>query len=332
MMNYPKISLLIAARNEEDNMLDLLNSIETLTYPKDKLEVLIGDDNSTDKTAAITRNFISQKPNYQLFTIKEQVNDLKAKTNILAQLAHHATGEYFFFTDADIELPKDWIQEILKQFDSQKVGVVEGTTMIKPNNWFDACQALEWLDSFFVIKLLSKKQQKVTAMGNNLACTAESYWAVGGYEKIGFSIIEDFALFESIVKKGYEFRAAYSVETLAKTKPMKGLMDLLHQRKRWMAGGTDAGPWFLVALAMLQLFFLPILVIIAVFSWKTALIVWLAAFVLQSIYCLVFLQKIKQMQLSKYLLHYDIYLLFYSFVLLIFFFTSKKTLWKGREY
>ena len=238
----------------------------------------------------------------------------------------------FFFTDADVELPPTWIELMLEQFNDPKVGVVEGTTVIKPRNWFDACQAIEWLDSFFVINFLSKYQYKVTAMGNNLAAKAEAYWAVGGYEKIGFSIIEDFALFEAIVKKGYEFRAAYNVGTLAKTKPMNGLMDLLHQRKRWMTGGLDGGSVWLASLAMLQLFFLPILVIIAIFSWKIALITWLAAFILQAIFCLNFLRIIKQLHLSKYLLHYDIYLLFYSFVLLIFYFTSKKTIWKGREY
>ena len=60
-MNYPKITIWIAARNEEENILNCLRSIEKLDYPIDYLQVLIGNDNSTDNTFTIIKEFIKDK-------------------------------------------------------------------------------------------------------------------------------------------------------------------------------------------------------------------------------------------------------------------------------
>ena len=99
----PNISILVAARNEASNILDLLVSVENLNYPKEKIAILIGDDASNDETATIIQNYIADKPHYQLFEIVEKRAGLLGKTNVLAQLAAKAKGDYFFITDADIK-------------------------------------------------------------------------------------------------------------------------------------------------------------------------------------------------------------------------------------
>jgi cellulose synthase/poly-beta-1,6-N-acetylglucosamine synthase-like glycosyltransferase len=60
-------SILIAARNEEDTILRCLQAIERLNYPPDRYEVLIGNDQSEDKTGLIIENFIRDKPQFRLF-------------------------------------------------------------------------------------------------------------------------------------------------------------------------------------------------------------------------------------------------------------------------
>ena len=58
----PKITIWIAARNEELSIIKCLTSIENLNYPKHLLQVLIGNDRSTDNTASVVSNFIKDNP------------------------------------------------------------------------------------------------------------------------------------------------------------------------------------------------------------------------------------------------------------------------------
>ena len=76
---YPKVSLLLAARNEALLIERCLAAIDQLDYPKDKLEILIGDDDSSDDTAALVQAFIKDKPQYRLISITTQVGKAKVK-------------------------------------------------------------------------------------------------------------------------------------------------------------------------------------------------------------------------------------------------------------
>ena len=64
----PKLSLIIAAKNEEQNIYSLIDSLEKLNYPNENFEVIFVDDNSTDKTAELIQSRISNKNNYTLIT------------------------------------------------------------------------------------------------------------------------------------------------------------------------------------------------------------------------------------------------------------------------
>src|SRR4051794_40849265 len=83
-----KVSILIAARNEANNIERCLTSITRLNYPADLIEVLIGNDGSTDETAKIVETFIADKPNFKLVSITEKLGQAHGKGNVLAHLAH----------------------------------------------------------------------------------------------------------------------------------------------------------------------------------------------------------------------------------------------------
>jgi cellulose synthase/poly-beta-1,6-N-acetylglucosamine synthase-like glycosyltransferase len=361
----PLVSILIAARNEEDNILDLLNSIEQLSYPKSSLQILLGNDNSNDRTGEIIVKFISQKPHYQSVNIIPNQNNLKGKANVLAQLAHHARGEYFFFADADIVLPSGWVEGMLFEFKVQgsshdrnnlpmenrrlsiedcelktedcqlptenyqlKIGVVNGTTTINYQNSFEACQAVEMLMALNLMKTLTKFGLETTGMGNNMAVTAEAYWAVGGYEKIGFSIVEDYALYKAIIDKGYGFGQGFDASVLAFTKPPKNYFE---QRKRWVSGGMSTKS-NLIVLALIQAFALPILLIISFLNWEIALSIFTFSFLLNLFLGFKISLKLKLFSLIKYIPAYTIYMYVFWFLQIINYFLPTKLVWKGREY
>lgn len=325
---FPKVSIFIAARNEENNILDLLHSLEKLTYPKEYLQILIGNDGSTDRTEEIIQEFIAQKSkrctaHYQLFNIENQVAELKGKANVLAQLAHYAKGEYFFFTDADVEVPERWIEEMPKI-----EGVATGITLVKYSNWFEACQAIEWFFALYLMKRMTDYKIPSTAMGNNMMVSAKAYWAVGGYEKIGFSIVEDYALYKAVVDKGFEFRQEFEPSLMTVTKPPPNYFE---QRKRWVTGGI-ASKSILIIPALIQGLVLPILLIISLLSWKVSVYVFVINFLINFFYGFKILKKLNQIHLLKYLPAYTIYMYVFWFLQLIAYAMPTKLVWKGRSY
>src|SRR5687767_11995390 len=100
-----KISVIIPARNEEDNIGNLLDALPGQSYSESFFEVIVVDDHSTDKTAEIVRGF----PKTQLITLKEEeINSYKKKaieTGIAA-----ATGDLIVTTDADCIPGPNWLK------------------------------------------------------------------------------------------------------------------------------------------------------------------------------------------------------------------------------
>ncbi len=328
MMKYPKVSILVAARNEEDNIIDLLFTFSQLSYPKDKLQILIGDDDSTDATAEIIGRFTAKNIhiNIQYVKIEKQIPNLKGKVNVLAQLAHLATGELFFFTDADIEVPKNWIEAFVEERKNE--GVMVGLTLVKNKNWFEASQAIEWLFTLKLMKTLADFKIQSTGMGNNMVVSAEAYWAVGGYEKIGFSIVEDYAIYKAIIDKGFAFRQLFKPEAMTLTKPPTKYFE---QRKRWVAGGFSTGS-ILIFPALIQGLLLPILLIISLFSWKIVLSVFVLNLLINFLVGGRIFNMLNQNQLLKYIPAYTMYMYIFWFLQLVAYILPTKLIWKEREY
>jgi len=325
-MNYPNVSILVAARNEEENIAGLLHSFTQLSYPKDKLQILIGDDDSTDKTAEIIEKFIAENTYIQLVTIKKQLVGLKGKANVLAQLAHLATGELFFFTDADIEVPKNWIESFVAERKNE--GIIVGLTLVKNKNWFEASQAIEWLFTLKLMKTLADFKIQSTGMGNNMMVSAVAYWVVGGYEKIGFSIVEDYAIYKAIIDKGFNFKQLFKPEAMTLTKPPKKYFE---QRKRWVSGGMSTGS-ILIFPALIQGFLLPILLIISIFSWKSVLAIFIFNLLINFLVGNRIFKILNQNQLLKYIPAYTMYMYVFWFLQLVAYILPTKLVWKGREY
>jgi 1,2-diacylglycerol 3-beta-glucosyltransferase len=332
-MNYPKITIWIAARNEETNILNCLESIEKLDYPKEFLQVLIGNDNSTDGTELLVKEFINNKIHFQLIDIQKVVNNQKGKANVLANLYEYSTGEYFLICDADVTVNPNWVKGMIANFEKDsKIGHQVGITSIKGTSIWHHFQSIDWLHALTLLKIAAELKIPLTGLGNNSAVTCKAYEATGGYAKIPFSITEDFALFHEVVKKGYGFKNTINQEVFNQTLPITTLKEFLHQRKRWMVGALQC-PWWIVGLLFLQALFLPVLLITGVFfSWKIAGIIWLFKWLNQTITVLPTIKKLKQLHLIKHLLFYEFYANWWQMTMIFFYYSPVKVDWKGRIY
>lgn len=328
---YPMISILLAARNEEALILRSLEAMAALDYPRDRLEILIGDDASTDRTRELVEQFVIDKPEYRLFSIDKTLGKGRGKANVLAQLAHEAQGEYYFITDVDVKLPTHWIKGHLSQFEST-TGIVSGTTMCERGGLFATMQSIDWLHFMGYIKAFANVGIGCTSVGNNMAVRAEAYWQTGGFENIDFSITEDYKLFEAVTKAGWQWSAALNSDTLGLAWFIPSIREMLHQRKRWLIGARDL-PWNWKVMIILYGMFIPALVATFFIDPQLALLIWGAKFMGQSTFIFFLCVRVGQRPFSfAMMMLYEIYVMLNTAASALFYLLPVKSVWKGRRY
>lgn len=328
--SLPFVSVLVAARNEEHTIISCLQSLNSLDYPLDRLEILIGNDASEDNTVRVVKNYITDKPQFRLYDITQPLGTARAKANVLAQLARKAKGEFFFITDADIQVPVTWVRTMLAAC-YKDTGIITGVTLITGKKLFHKLQGIDWAYALALIKVLDRLRIPVTAMGNNMMVRREAYFATGGYECMPASIIEDYQLFKYITKAGWGFRQLYNQNVAALSLPMPDLKSWLFQRHRWLQGALQL-PLYMRCMSYFQVLMYPALVVYAFYAPQEALFIFLLKIIIELLILLKALQKINRKELSKYLIFYQLYsLLLYSY-LIFYAALSRKIKWKGREY
>lgn len=327
---YPLVSILIAARNEEATIGACLRAVGQLQYPADFLEVFIGNDQSTDQTAALVTELVRDNPAFHLITIEASADGLRGKANVLAQLAHQANGQYLFFTDADTQVSPDWLTELLRSF-TGNTGVVTGVTLPEGTTLFHNLQTLDWLYNLTLTHLAGSVGIPTTAMGNNMAVSKEAYNAVGGYESLPFSVTEDYTLFRAILTKGYGFQNLLNESVLARTEPVDTFGAFLQQRKRWMRGAS-ALPGWIVGFLYGNYLLLPLLLLLGWFVPVLAIGLYLSRLLVQTMILSLGLSRLRQTRLWPYALLFDGYQLIIGPIAVVFYWLPTKIDWKGRKY
>jgi len=327
---YPFISILLAVRNEENNIIRCLECLDKLNYPSDRLEILIGNDASTDQTKKLITIHTAHNSRFKLFEIEQGKDGLKGKANVLAQLARFAQGEYYFFCDADIAVPADWINNMLRHF-KPGIGVVNGITIMKPSGLYADFQSLEWILALGSFRILSYFGIGVTSMGNNMAISAQAYRDTGGYETIGFSVVEDYTLFREILNNGYQFIQTFESGVTAFSEPVPNIESQIIQRKRWMQGAMQVPGWMIGLFFAGALFPLLCLTLLPFFSFWPAILL-LTSYIFITGFTGGALLLLNQTRLLKALPVFWFYLSAMNLVSIISYFKGGKVVWKGREF
>ncbi len=328
----PRVSILIAARNEAAAIARCLTAIRQLDYPAHLLEVLLGDDASTDATSAVaTQAMRGFAGSFHLLPIQETVGLARGKANVLAHLTRAATTGFFFITDADIAVPRTWVQGLLAHT-APGVGTVTGLTLVDGPRLFDKLQGLDWLMSLGLVQVVSDQGRPVTAMGNNMLVTRAAYEATGGYENLPFSVTEDYELFRATIRLGFGYRILFRPEVLATSLPMRTVGNLLHQRRRWMRGAENL-PWWLRAGLLYYAGFYPALLLTAwVAGPAVAGLVLLAKVLLQGTLAYFSFRRAGRRAPLWLMPLFELYSVTLTFALTIFRLLPLSFDWKGRRY
>lgn len=327
----PMLSVLVAARNEEHNILQCLQALNELDYPKSKVQILIGNDDSEDGTAGVVLSYIKDKPKFKLLTITTTLGNAKGKANVLAHLAQKATGTIYAVTDADIIVNRQWAKELVSHFTDEKMAIVSGLTMVHDRSLVAQLMGLDWLYFMGLLKGFDNIGLGCTAVGNNMAITGEAYRSVGGYEGLDFSVTEDYKLYREVRKKGWKTKNIITQNSLNISRPVDSFAQLLHQRKRWLMGARELPLYWWLLFGILGVF-LPAIIILFLYQPILALQLYGIKVGIQSLFILWLQYKLGLRQHILKVVLYDVYANIIAFSTQTFFLLPVKMQWKKRKY
>ena len=331
----PKVSVVVAVRNEEETLEQCLASLVDLDYPKEKLEVIIVNDNSFDKSVKIAAQYARQYPNFHVISLQEKVRPGKA--GAVLEGIEHSKGEIICLTDGDCQVSRTWVRGLLSFF-TPDVGMAGGFTILQnpdsKTKLFGCIQALDWMYLLSVASGSSTLGIPLSWVGNNLAFRRCAYDQVGGYRTLGNSLIEDFALLRAVdLNTDWKLRFELSPESLVYSQPEHTFSSFYRQRKRWAVGVAQVKPFGKLLLLVAGLTHIVIctgFVLSGMWQWSlfALLTVGAADLVLVATTAI----KIGRGSLLRYFLGFELHYFFYTTVLAVFRLFDRRIVWKGKEY
>ncbi|MGB1268994.1 MAG: glycosyltransferase family 2 protein [Flavobacteriaceae bacterium] len=235
------ISIIIPFRNEEKNLLPLLNSISKLAYNTSLFEVLLVDDDSTDNSVKQIELFKSQNPTLVISIIKNNRHSNSPKKDAISTAIKIARYNWVICTDADCILPKYWLKCYSDFINTHDPNMVIAPVSIKSNNSF--------LHQFQLIDFLSMQgatiggfgiQQPFMANGANMGYKKEVFLKLNGFENNNSIASGDdvFLLEDFITYQKSKVLFLKNKEALVTTFPTNTWATLINQRKRWASKAT----------------------------------------------------------------------------------------------
>jgi len=330
LTELPLVTVMVAARNEEKNIGHTLDSLVKIDYPSDRLEIIVGDGNSDDRTPDIVEEYAVKYPFVKLLRVNQQTK-IKGKANALDQGIKVAKGEFVMITDADCQVQPTWVKETVKYF-SDNVGLVCGITIPEEKGMFANIQTLDWAYILGTSSSVANLGYPIGGIGNNFSMRKQAYFDVGGYENIPFSITEDYSMFRALVNSKWKIRFPLKHETYNATEPMHNLKELYDQKQRWTLGGLDASPLQSVMALLLFLVHLVTLLSFAVLPLKLAFTGFVMKALADFLVLFPVLAKLKKLakiwSFPAYVVFYYIYVMLVPVILLF----DRQVQWKGVSY
>ncbi len=229
----PPISLIIPAYNEEEIIEETLRKIKNINYPRNKLEIIVVDDGSTDRTYDIVKKAITK---FRIKGLKLFTKKNGGKASALNFGIKKAKNEFIAVMDADSFLDKNALKECMKHFDSDEVAAVTSHILCsRKKSFWERMQNIE-LMIISVTRKLEEYANVIWATPGPLSVYRKDVLKkIGGFDEK--NLIEDVEIAWRILKSGYKIKMAFGA--LVYSLYPNSFKRWWRQRVRWSIGGIQ---------------------------------------------------------------------------------------------
>ncbi len=194
----PDISVLIAAYNEDEVIESKIESILKGNYPREKLEILVGSDASTDGTNEILQKLSGTlQPRLRIFLHEQRMG----KPGVVNQLVKESTGEIMVITDANVMLDKTTLMEMIGYFKSSGIGLVDSQMINTSLNK----SGISHQEKFYISREVRIKHNESLVWGTMMGPFGGCYAVRKSlYQPVPRNfLVDDFYINMAVLKQGY---------------------------------------------------------------------------------------------------------------------------------
>lgn len=227
---YPKVSAVVRVWNDDLIVERCIKNLLEQDYPKNRLEIIIADDSTDDRTKKVCSRF-KGKIKY----IKMPHSDSKAE--VLDSVIKNAKGDVIVEKDVDGIARKDWISEIVKPLQKKNIAGVTGPVFAgNAYKYASRIAHMRSIENFWQFGGGAAGRYNITKeaimYGGNMAYKKSAWKEVGGHPKK--TLVEDAELSMMFLKKGYKIAFAKKAQMLQEE--VENLEQYVNERKRWTTG------------------------------------------------------------------------------------------------
>jgi cellulose synthase/poly-beta-1,6-N-acetylglucosamine synthase-like glycosyltransferase len=257
-----KVSILIAARNEEEKIGLTIDDILAQDYPKELFEIIIADDHSTDRTAEIVSSYASRGVRLLQLRDEQALNSYKKRA--ITEAIKLSTGDFLVATDADCRMGPQWLSSIVDYYQSADLVMISSpVTYFQERSLFELMQTLEFSYLIGIGAAFIGNNRASTCNGANFAYRKDIFYEVGGFKGIDDLASGDDELLLQKVAAKYPDKIGFlkKREAIVYTDAKHTLNEFLQQRRRWASKSVKYKDKRVVALSVgIWLFNLSLLV------------------------------------------------------------------------
>ncbi len=236
-MSSEKVSVIIPARNEENNIARCLDALLQQNLPADQMEIIVVDDGSTDRTAEVVVGYATRG-----VRIVRLENEAQGKKAALTKGIALATHPIIVTTDADCVYPSTWLNTLLCfRVEHDAVFVAAPVKYTKEKNFFERFQSLDFLSLQGITAAAVSKEIFNMCNGANLLYTKAAFQKVNGFAGIDLLPTGDDMLLMEKMQSVFPGKINYcfSQDAIVETLPTAGLRAFIQQRIRWASKSTS---------------------------------------------------------------------------------------------
>ncbi len=263
----PPVTLVFAARNEEEKLAAALETMLSLHYPG--LALIAVDDRSTDSTGAILDAAARRDPRLSVVHVRELPSGWLGKTHALHCGAERARADWILFTDADVHFAPDALRRamsIARRESSDHVTLL--AQMIIHGFWEKVvipCFGLGFVFASEPWRVSDSRSSRYIGVGAFQLVRREAYERAGGHKKLAFEVIDDLGLGKILKRAGCRSTVAFADE-FVRVRWHAGLGNLIRGVEKNFYAGLGYRVWLAAAAILLNVALSILPVFIAAFG------------------------------------------------------------------